>query len=89
MPANPGTEIEGQKRPDLDKLKNVNWKNPLDLSEFVFIPSPTDPTHLFVLLIPSSCTCIPQACLAPGVTQENLASFETLRDVPKKYLLSP
>jgi hypothetical protein len=47
--------------------------------------------------IPSSCTiqmcvpvaCIPQACLAPGVTQANLASFDTLRNVPKKYLLSP
>ena len=47
--------------------------------------------------IPSTCTiqmcipvaCIPQACLAPGVTQADLASFHTLRDVPRKDLISP
>jgi hypothetical protein len=47
--------------------------------------------------IPSTCTiqmcvpvaCIPQACLAPGVKQADLASFNTLRDVPRKDLISP
>jgi hypothetical protein len=47
--------------------------------------------------IPSTCTiqmcipvaCIPQACLAPGVAQADLASFNTLKNVPKKDLISP
>jgi hypothetical protein len=47
--------------------------------------------------IPANCTtqmcipvaCIPQACLAPGVKQADLASFNTLRDVPRKDLISP
>ena len=47
--------------------------------------------------IPSTCTiqmcvpvaCVPQACLAPGVKQADLASFNTLRDVPRKDLISP
>jgi hypothetical protein len=46
--------------------------------------------------IPSTCTiqmcipvaCIPQACLAPGVAQADLASFNTLKNVPKKNLIS-
>ena len=33
--------------------------------------------------------CIPQACLAPGVTLADLASFTILRNVPKKDLISP
>jgi hypothetical protein len=33
--------------------------------------------------------CIPQTCLAPGVTQADLASFNILRNVPKKDLISP
>lgn len=60
-----------------------------------FPPRPTDrPTGC---TIPPSCTiqvcipaaCIPQACLAPGVTPADLASFNTLKDVPKKYVISP
>ena len=47
--------------------------------------------------IPSTCTiqlcipvaCIPQACLAPRVTQADLASFNILRNVPRKDLISP
>jgi hypothetical protein len=47
--------------------------------------------------IPSNCTiqmcipvaCIPQACLAPGVMQADLASFNILRNVPKRDLISP
>ena len=33
--------------------------------------------------------CIPQACLAPGVTQVDLATFKMIGNVPKKDLLSP
>jgi hypothetical protein len=47
--------------------------------------------------IPSTCTvqaclpvaCIPQACLAPGVTQANLASYQTFSNVPSKDLIPP
>jgi uncharacterized protein (TIGR03437 family) len=47
--------------------------------------------------IPPSCSvqgcipvaCIPQACLAPGVTQANLASFNTLNQVPARDLIPP
>ncbi len=47
--------------------------------------------------IPSSCTvprcmpvaCIPQACLAPGVTQANLAGFGIFSQVPGKDLMPP
>ena len=60
-----------------------------------FPPRPTDrpaacnipPTCTIQMCIPAA--CIPQACLAPGVTQADLASFNTLRDVPKKDLISP
>jgi hypothetical protein len=46
--------------------------------------------------IPPTCTiqmcvpveCIPQACLAPGVTPADVASFKTLGKVPPKDLLS-
>jgi len=33
--------------------------------------------------------CIPQACLAPGVAQADLASFNRLKNVPKKDMISP
>jgi hypothetical protein len=33
--------------------------------------------------------CIPQACLAPGVTPADLASFKILGNVPRKDLISP
>ena len=47
--------------------------------------------------IPATCTiqmcipvsCVPQACLAPRVTQADLAGFNTLKNVPKKDLMSP
>jgi lysophospholipase L1-like esterase len=47
--------------------------------------------------VPPSCTlqgcipveCIPQACLAPGVTAADLASFKILRNVPAMDLISP
>jgi hypothetical protein len=47
--------------------------------------------------VPPSCTiqmcmpvaCIPQACLAPGVTPSDLAGFQTFKDVPRKDLISP
>jgi hypothetical protein len=47
--------------------------------------------------IPPSCSvqgcipvaCIPQACLAPGVTQADLASFKTFKNVPVSDLISP
>ncbi len=47
--------------------------------------------------IPASCNtnncvpveCIPQACLAPGVTPASLASFKTLGNVPKADLIPP
>jgi len=60
-----------------------------------FPPKPID--RPAACSIPSTCTtqmcipvaCIPQACLAPGVTQADLASFNILRNVPKKDLISP
>jgi len=60
-----------------------------------FPPNPGD--RPAACSIPPSCTiqacipaaCIPQACLAPGVTPADLASFKTLRDAPKKDLISP
>jgi len=60
-----------------------------------FPPRPADRSA--ACTIPSACTvqacipaaCIPQACLAPGVTQADLASFNLLRNVPKKDLISP
>ena len=47
--------------------------------------------------IPPSCKiqacipvqCIPQACLAPGVTPANIASYKTLNKVPANDLISP
>jgi len=47
--------------------------------------------------IPPTCTvqgclpvaCIPQVCLAPGVTQANLASFTTFSKVPSQDLIPP
>jgi len=47
--------------------------------------------------IPSTCatngcipvTCIPQACLAPGVTQASIAGFKTFGNVPAADLISP
>ena len=47
--------------------------------------------------IPSTCNvqgclpvaCIPQACLAPGVTQADLASFKILNNVPPEDLIPP
>ena len=47
--------------------------------------------------IPSTCTtngcvpvnCIPQACLAPGVTQSSLAGFKTTANVPAADLIPP
>jgi uncharacterized protein (TIGR03437 family) len=47
--------------------------------------------------IPSTCTtngcipvvCIPQACLAPGITQANLSSYATVSKVPAMDLISP
>lgn len=60
-----------------------------------FPPKPKD--RPAACSIPSTCTtqmcipvaCIPQTCLAPGVTQADLASFNILRNVPKKDLISP
>ena len=60
-----------------------------------FPPKPIDRSA--ACSIPSTCTiqmcipvaCIPQTCLAPGVTQADLASFNILRNVPKKDLISP
>jgi hypothetical protein len=60
-----------------------------------FPPRPIDRSA--ACSIPSTCTiqmcipvaCIPQACLAPGVTQADLASFSTIKDVPRKDLISP
>jgi len=47
--------------------------------------------------IPATCTvqgcipveCIPQACLAPGVTPSDLTSYKTLAKVPANDLISP
>jgi hypothetical protein len=60
-----------------------------------FPPRPIDkpagcsipPTCTIQICIPVA--CIPQACLAPGVTQADLTGFQTLKDVPKKDLMSP